>query len=431
MHTALDSLYKRYKRVDTYFVEYTPDLEDEVSVKETSIRVRGNETYVPGILRKTIDALLELSPRLDQYSLVIRSNLSTVINFDCLDELLSGLGVKEQQHLYFGANTLTLKGINVPFGIVDDRWDGLCYAEGTLIGLSIDLVKKILDKRHYLPTTVIDDVAIGAFLAENSPSTKCLQLPRERTHGWIEQAPTEHKALIEINERTRPVAWRNRSQNRSVDASRVEMIARLIIESNYELKSKTSGVVEPQAEVASSKTDRVVPPVPDTIETVDNPNYRRTLDLGCGSKPKNPFGAELIYGVDIRESLGDRIVAADLAISPIPFPDEFFDYCTAFDFLEHIPRTIYIPDRKHPFVELMNQIYRVLKPGGLFLSFTPAYPSAPAFQDPTHVNIITDETFKYFDVRYMWAQMYGFNGRFFIAKQEWNSPYLTTVLKKV
>jgi hypothetical protein len=80
----------------------------------------------------------------------------------------------------------------------------------------------------------------------------------------------------------------------------------------------------------------------------------------------------------------------------------------------------------------MNEVYRVLKVEGLFLSFTPAYPHAEAFRDPTHVNIIAEDTFSiYFDNKYRWASMYGFTGAFEIVMQEWRGPHLLTIMKKV
>ncbi|MCX7204816.1 MAG: class I SAM-dependent methyltransferase [Proteobacteria bacterium] len=158
----------------------------------------------------------------------------------------------------------------------------------------------------------------------------------------------------------------------------------------------------------------------------------RSLDLGCGPAPKNPFNADELFGIDVREDLDANIKRADLVIEPIPFEDDYFEYVTAHDFLEHIPRIIYAPHRRNAFVELMNEIYRVLKVGGQFLSFTPAYPHPEAFRDPTHVNIITDQTFQaYFDNVNRWATGYGFNGAFEIKLQEWRGPHLLTVLQKV
>jgi SAM-dependent methyltransferase len=149
-----------------------------------------------------------------------------------------------------------------------------------------------------------------------------------------------------------------------------------------------------------------------------------SLDLGCGETIRNPYLAMKCIGLDIQD--------ADLAIEPIPYPDEYFDFVTAYDFLEHIPRLLYVPHRRYPFVELMSEIYRVMKVGGKFLSSTPAFPHAPAFQDPTHVNIITPLTFaEYFDDEKTWAKMYGFKGAFHINEMRYHGPHLIAELQKV
>ena len=160
----------------------------------------------------------------------------------------------------------------------------------------------------------------------------------------------------------------------------------------------------------------------------------KTLDIGCGKTPKNPFSMDEVYGIDIREDIDGKIFRADLAVEPIPFADDFFDGVTAFDFVEHIPRVIYMPHRRFCFVELMNEVHRVLKTGGKFLSFTPAFPASAAWRDPTHVNIITEETFPlYFDYQNRYASMYGFNGHFQITGQMWheNKIHLLTEMIKV
>lgn len=157
----------------------------------------------------------------------------------------------------------------------------------------------------------------------------------------------------------------------------------------------------------------------------------KTLDLGCGPTPQNPYKADEVFGVDIREDIGNNIAAADLAIEPIPYADGMFEFVTAFQFIEHVPRVIYAPQHRNPFVMLMNEIYRVLKVDGIFLSVTPAYPHTAAFQDPTHVNIITEETFRcYFDDTNRWAKIYGFDGHFRVLRQEWMGANLVTQLQK-
>ncbi len=157
----------------------------------------------------------------------------------------------------------------------------------------------------------------------------------------------------------------------------------------------------------------------------------RTLDLGCGQIPRNPFRASLAQGIDIASSSDNRIMGCDLATAPIPCEAETFDFLTAFDFIEHIPRVAILNgSTTFPFINLMNEIHRVLKPGGLFFAQTPAYPCKEAFQDPTHVNIITEDTFPIYFCGECWGKIYGFSGSFTLVAQEWCRPSLLTLIQK-
>ena len=151
----------------------------------------------------------------------------------------------------------------------------------------------------------------------------------------------------------------------------------------------------------------------------------KTLDLGCGPTIRNPYNAELVYGIDLVGDKSKNIKKVDLVTQPIPFKDSTFDFVTAYDFLEHIPRLVYLKRKRiHPFIELMNEIYRVLKPGGTFLAHTPAYPMQEAFQDPTHVNIISENTIKYFAGDSIeTCRFYGFKGDFELVRQEWAEDF--------
>jgi SAM-dependent methyltransferase len=145
----------------------------------------------------------------------------------------------------------------------------------------------------------------------------------------------------------------------------------------------------------------------------------RHLDLGCGPVPRNPYARDELFGVDIAPSSDGRIRAANLAVQPIPFEDRFFDSVSAYDFLEHVPRVLGTADgqgTRFPFVELMNEVWRVLKPGGLFYAVTPVYPHPAVFQDPTHVNVLTTGTHEYFARPTRMAAMYGFHGDFSVRR---------------
>lgn len=165
------------------------------------------------------------------------------------------------------------------------------------------------------------------------------------------------------------------------------------------------------------------------------PTTTRHLDLGCGGIPRNPYRRAQVFGVDIAPPAapasadGATIVGANLALQPIPFPDAHFDSVSAYDFLEHVPRVLATgggTGLRFPFVELMNEISRVLRPGGLFYALTPAFPGEEAFMDPTHVNVLTRGSHKYFVGDAPLGRMYGFNGHFTLRRAE-NAVYRDAV----
>lgn len=159
------------------------------------------------------------------------------------------------------------------------------------------------------------------------------------------------------------------------------------------------------------------------------------LDLGCGSRARNPYKRDQLIGCDFVEleqlipTDNFTFVSVDLTKNKLPFDTAQFDSISAFDFIEHVPRQGYQSNGEifFPFMNLMSEIHRLLKPGGIFLASTPAYPRAEAFQDPTHVNIITEKTHEYFCGDAPYASRYGFKGHFEIIRVEWE-PQKNTYL---
>lgn len=159
----------------------------------------------------------------------------------------------------------------------------------------------------------------------------------------------------------------------------------------------------------------------------------KCLDLGSGPSPKNPFDADEAWGVDIVDTGNDMVKVCDLILDPLPFSDSTFDYVVATDFLEHIPRMIYIGrERRTPFIDIMSEAWRVLKPGGRLYTKTPAYPTPEAFQDPTHVNFISENTWDYFAGGLLgYGHLYGFKGEFKLNQQFWEGFWLVWDMEAV
>jgi SAM-dependent methyltransferase len=178
----------------------------------------------------------------------------------------------------------------------------------------------------------------------------------------------------------------------------------------------------------------------------------KQLEIGCGGSQRTWPGYEN-YGTDIVDMSAQRgnFKKADLIIDPIPWEDNFFDLVTADDFLEHIPMVLYIPKfetpyagtvaaslhnykliRKDVMIGLFDEIYRVLKPDGLFYAHVPCYPDRAIFQDPQHVSFWTDETPHYFSGDY-----YGFHGHyghtsdFILLKNEKVGMHLNFTMKAI
>jgi SAM-dependent methyltransferase len=117
------------------------------------------------------------------------------------------------------------------------------------------------------------------------------------------------------------------------------------------------------------------------------------LDFGAGSFRRNPFMLSELYSVDLYTIENVSNSYAIKRLEPIPFPSSFFDSVSAYDVLEHLSRDC---EGVNEFVFYMNELHRVLKPGGRALFVFPSFPYRDAFSDPTHINYITDSTLDYF-----------------------------------
>lgn len=109
------------------------------------------------------------------------------------------------------------------------------------------------------------------------------------------------------------------------------------------------------------------------------------LDIGGGEHPQPGF-----VNMDIRPSEHVHIVQ-DLEKFPWPLPDESVVVATASHVLEHINPANFI------FVNFMNEVWRIMKPGARFAVAVPYAGSPGYWQDPTHCNGINEVTFHYFD----------------------------------
>lgn len=109
------------------------------------------------------------------------------------------------------------------------------------------------------------------------------------------------------------------------------------------------------------------------------------LDIGCGKQKQSGF-----VGIDYRD-WGDVDIVHDIEKTPWPLPDNCAITAVASHVLEHIN------PHNGVFIDVMNEIWRIVRPEGQFAFVVPYAGSMGYWQDPTHCNGITEATLLYFD----------------------------------
>lgn len=107
---------------------------------------------------------------------------------------------------------------------------------------------------------------------------------------------------------------------------------------------------------------------------------RRVLDLGCGrSKLRGSVGIDYA-------GAADADIRHDLNIYPYPPADNSFDAVVMRNFIEHVADV----------VKLMEEVHRIVRPGGDVFITTPHFSSVYSYQDPTHIRHLAYDSMDYF-----------------------------------
>jgi hypothetical protein len=146
------------------------------------------------------------------------------------------------------------------------------------------------------------------------------------------------------------------------------------------------------------------------------------LNLGCCDAPLGGFvNVDLVPGAGV-----DQL--ADLR-QAWPWTDGSVGFIRAWDIIEHLPDKIFT----------MNEMWRVLQPGGKAEIAVPTTDGSGAFQDPTHVSFWNRRSFLYYEAgnpyRERFANSYGVRAKFRIVQERtdpsMDGPRLTITLEAV
>lgn len=149
-----------------YFLEFRSS-QTEPIVEDTSeniLYIRGEESYVPGILDKTIQGIEYV---IGKYSpdYIIRSNLSTILDYPRWLSMLE-TGTFPKENVYASPFFMELQWTDPAFGIHDTSLFGLPFGCGACILLTSDIASYLVEEYHRgtLNRTIVDDVSIGKLL---------------------------------------------------------------------------------------------------------------------------------------------------------------------------------------------------------------------------------------------------------------------------
>ena len=215
MKKELECHLSRFK-LTYYFVTYRESQDNFIMIENNCIYIKGSDGFVPQCLDKTIIALDYCINTLKiTFDFFIRSNISTIINYDLFPEL-------PLVNCYSSPIIFRLNWLDIPYGINENNSKqimGTVYASGTSIIMSYDVCNYLLTNQDQLDKSIIDDVSIGLLL-KNKYNIIGFKEPL-----WVENK-IDNVFLI-----------RNKSKNRYDDVSRMMKL------NNYENQKNQSSFI--------------------------------------------------------------------------------------------------------------------------------------------------------------------------------------------
>jgi hypothetical protein len=225
MQKLLSNYYKEFPHVKTIFYCFSPHLLSSYELKDDVLYIHGNETYTPGILDKTILALDYFKHEIQNtHDFVVRSNISTIVNFNVLIPLLD----TNPSLQYSSGKIYILAWMDEKGGVKDETWYGTIFASGTSIILSKWVAQDLINRKDLIRRELIDDLAIGVFIREHRKDINPEWLPHD-AFVYVPDVKGDKTELEAIVEKGNCAFFRNHNGNREIDLEQMQVIISLIL----------------------------------------------------------------------------------------------------------------------------------------------------------------------------------------------------------
>ena len=245
LFSEADHYVKMYQSTKTWYKQFEPNVKTLYYFRDASItepiideekqflRVPGVESYISGILDKTIQAFeYFFDKKAYAFDFVVRSNISTVVNFPHLLPLLQSC--LQNRNFLFGSTLCSvLTPVSDTTKLICDEHPGLKFAHGTCLLFHPSTISYLLSKKELLHKGVEDDVSFSLLFTQTQQEHKGVFLPR--------QMGLQYAGLNLTYNLDNVSAFRNHNFNsdRSVDVTNVGR-ATAALQKRYDLRTKPS-----------------------------------------------------------------------------------------------------------------------------------------------------------------------------------------------
>ena len=193
--------YLVHSNIEHYFYHYDSSQTEEFLIKGNILSIRGTETFIPGILEKTLQAFKYFQDK--EYDYIVRSNISTIVDFYELERHIGSKTLDYGGPLYY-IGCLTPQGARIP--------GSKPFVSGICIVLSRKAVKILVDEtKRILNYRAIDDVAIGIHLSSKVLFARPISI--DGTNTYVFNSDRSIKGMV---------VYRNKSNSRNDDVKRMK-----------------------------------------------------------------------------------------------------------------------------------------------------------------------------------------------------------------
>ena len=211
MYNITSKYYKKFTNVKTIYYKFS----NKTELNDDILTIEGYESYIPGILDKTIKAFDYIKNY--EFDYIVRSNISTIINFELLiNNLNNNIDYAGGIKLYINDSYIDINN-----GIIDGLYKNTYYPSGTSIILSKKIFTHILTNKQYIDYNVIDDVSIGFLIKKILPDI----ILYDFYDKFIFVDDINIKNNIDTNE---IIFYRNRNKTRDIDIQNMNYIINLL-----------------------------------------------------------------------------------------------------------------------------------------------------------------------------------------------------------